>query len=108
VRWKADGSYTNAQKWDDSSKAWVDASWGSIPAKSTGTFMEIGLTRMNFGLPSSSPVLFSMAREAVGNEWTWASVPSSSITDGKNVSYAKYFLFDFTSSNAPNSYAPLP
>lgn len=107
VRWKADGTYTNAQKWNGSGWADVVPNWG-IQQASKGTFAELALSRIDFDFPAKVQIVFSMLREAAGNEWTWASVPSNSITDGKGVSYTKYFEFDFSSAAAPNAATPLP
>ncbi|MBI5537656.1 MAG: hypothetical protein HY898_33340 [Deltaproteobacteria bacterium] len=107
VRWKADGSYTDAQKWDTGTSAWIAAGW-AVQQSSSGQYMEMALPRLEFGMPAKVQVVFSMLREAAGNEWTWAGVPSTGLVDGKNKSYTKYFEFDFSSSNAPSSYTPLP
>jgi hypothetical protein len=105
VRWRADGSYVNAQKWNGG--AWVDASW-AIQQKSLGTYMEMAISRLDLESPTKVQIVISLLRETAGSEWTWASVPSTSIQDGKNVSYAKYLDFDLLSATSPNAYSPLP
>lgn len=105
VRWKANSSYTNAQRWDGS--AWVDASW-TIAAKAQGTFVEMALARLDFGSATSIKVVWSMMREKNGQEWTWAGVPSTSIVDGKDPDYTKYFEFNLDADTAPNAYPILP
>jgi len=105
VRWKANGQYTDAQKWNGS--GWSPANWG-IEQASTGTYAELKLSRLDFDFPAKVQVVFSMVREAAGNEWTWAAVASTSLVDGKDKSYTKYFEFDFASAGPPNSVTPLP
>lgn len=114
VRWKADGSYTNAQKWNGS--AWVDATGsGLIPlAAQKGTFMEMSLSRVGLGSPSKLKIHMSMIIEGgaappAGDDWTYAGVPSTSFVDGKNPAYGKYLEFDLgDTKTAPNAYVAKP
>jgi hypothetical protein len=107
LRWKADGSYTNLQKWDGA--AWVNV--GPIStADRKGTFMELSITRAALGKPSKLKVHMNMLIEQTGAEWTYAGVPSTSFTDGKNpAAFAKFYEFDLADrAKAPNLYAPKP
>ena len=104
-RWKADGSYSDLQKWNGS--AWVDV--GAISTFSQkGTFMEVSITRAILGSPTKLKVHMTMLIEQTGAEWTYAGVPSTSFTDGKApAAFTKYFEFDLSdTSKAPNTYAP--
>lgn len=108
VRWKCDGSYTNLQKWSDSTNAWVDAG-NNIQAASSGTFMEMAIARLELGNPQRVQIILAMLREEPAiDQWTWAGVPSTTFTDGKDPDYAKYFEFDLSSPNPPRSYSPKP
>jgi hypothetical protein len=107
LRWKADGSYTNLQKWDGA--AWTNV--GPISTVSRkGTFMELSITRTAFGKPTKLKVHMNMLIEQTGAEWTYAGVPSTSFTDGKNpASFAKFYEFDLADrAKAPNTYATKP
>jgi hypothetical protein len=107
LRWKADGSYTNLQKWSGS--AWANVGPISTVAKS-GTFMEMSITRAALGSPTRLKVSMNMLIEQSGAEWTYAGVPSTSFTDGKDATpFNKYFDFDLSDvTTAPNTYAPKP
>jgi hypothetical protein len=107
LRWKADGSYTNLQKWDGG--AWANVGPISTVAKS-GTFMELSITRTALGSPTRLKVSMNMLIEQSGAEWTYAGVPSTSFTDGKDATpFTKYFDFDLAdTSTAPNAYTPKP
>jgi hypothetical protein len=105
VRWKANGQFTDAQKWNGT--GWSPVTWG-IQQASNGTYAELGLSRLDFDFPAKVQILFSMVRELSGKEWTWAGVPSTGLVDDKNTSYTKYFEFDFSSAGPPNAAAPLP
>ena len=107
IRWKADGTYTNLQKWDG-------AAWVSVGALSTasrqGTFMELSITRAALGKPTKLKVHMNMLIEQKSAEWTYAGVPSASFTDGKApATFGKFYEFDLADkAKAPNAYAPLP
>jgi hypothetical protein len=108
LRWKADNSYTNSQKWNGS--AWVDST-ASIPISvaQLGQFMEMSISRASIGSPTSLKVHVCMLIEGGGKDWTYAGVPSTSFKDGLNPNFTKYFQFDLNDfATAPNSYAPLP
>jgi hypothetical protein len=109
IRWKADGNYTNVQKWNGT--AWVDhvANLSSVAQK--GTFMELSITRALLGAPTKLKVHMTMLIEQDNaTEWTYSGVPSTSFTDGKApAAYTKYFEFDLSdASKAPNTYATKP
>jgi hypothetical protein len=107
LRWKADGMYTNLQKW--SGTAWADVGPISTVDRK-GTFMEISITRALLGAPTKLKVHMSMLIEQAGAEWTYAGVPSTSFADGKApAAVTKYYELDLAdTAKAPNAYAPLP
>ena len=101
---KTDLSYTNKQRFDGS--GWVDAGFGFIPvAQRKNSFLEVAIPRAALGNPSKLKVHVSMINEASGGEWTYSAVPASSITDGPDPNYGKYFEFDLAdATKAPNAY----
>jgi hypothetical protein len=107
VRWKADGTYTDAQKWNGTGWSPVPVNW-SVQQASSGTYAELAISRLDFDFPAKVQVLFSMVREKQNAEWTWAGVPAAGLADNINASYTKYFEFDFASTAAPNTATPLP
>lgn len=107
LRWKADETYTNLQKWDGA--AWANVGpIGTVSRKAT--FMELSITRAALGKPTKLKVHMNMLIEETGAEWTYAGVPSTSFTDGKApAAFAKFFEFDLADrAKAPNSYAVKP
>jgi hypothetical protein len=107
LRWKADGMYTDLQKWDGT--MWTDV--GPIGTRARkGNFMELSITRALLGSPLTLKVHMSMLIEQAGAEWTYSGVPSTSFTDGKApASFTKYYEFDLANTTkAPNAYAPKP
>ena len=108
LRWKADGNYTNLQKWNGS--AWVDAVANVNTVERKNNFMEVSLLRSLLGSPTKLKFHMTMLIEASGVEWTYAGVPSTSFTDGKApAAFTKYFEFDLSdTAKAPNSYATKP
>jgi hypothetical protein len=105
---KTDLSFINKQKWDGG--AWVDAGVTFIPvAQRKNGFMEVAIPRNAIGNPSTVKVHVSMINEASGSEWTYSAMPSTSLTDGPDPNYSKYFQFDLNdTTKAPNSYAASP
>lgn len=101
---KTDLSFINKQKWDGG--AWVDAGVTFIPiAQRKNGFMEVSIPRAALGNPSSLKLHVTMINEASGSEWTYSAMPSTSITDGLDPNYSKYFEFDLNdTAKAPNSY----
>ena len=115
LRWKADGTYTNLQKWDPA--AVPAPTWTNVgPISSVdrkGTFMELSITRAALGKPTKLKVHMNMLIEQPGAEWTYAAVPSTSIPkppgDGPNASFTKFYEFDLADrASVPNAYAPKP
>lgn len=109
VRWKADGTYTNGQRWDGA--AWVDAAGaGLVPvAMQKGKFMEMSINRAAIENPQTLKIHMSMLIEGGGADWTYSAVPSTSFVDGLDPDYGKYFEFDLADlTKAPGSYAPKP
>lgn len=112
LRWKADGNYTNLQKWDPAAQpapAWVNV--GPISTvQRKGTFMELSIALSALGKPTKLKVHMNMLIEQAGVEWTYAGVPSTSFTDGKAASpFGKFFEFDVTDrAKAPSAYTPKP
>jgi hypothetical protein len=105
LRWKADGAYTNLQKWDGT--AWVNVGpISSVDRK--GTFMELSITRAALGKPTKLKVHMNMLIEQKGAEWTYAGVPSTSFTDGKApATFGKFYEFDLAdTAKAPSAYTP--
>ena len=106
LRWKAEGNYTNLQKWNGS--AWADVGPISTVDRK-GTFMELSVTRALLGSPTKLKVHMNMLIEQSGAEWTYAGVPSTSFSpDGPNPAmFSKYFEFDLADqAKAPSTYAP--
>jgi hypothetical protein len=106
LRWKADGSYTNLQKW--TLGAWAGPGTTISTSAQKGTFWEASVLRSLLGSPSKLKVHVSMLIEAAPpTAWNYAGVPSTSFTDGAPVTFTKYFEFDLTdTTKAPNTYAP--
>jgi len=107
LRWKADDSYTNLQKW--SGAAWVNVGpIGTVNRK--GTFMELSITRAALGKPEKLKVHMNMLIEQTDAEWTYAGVPAGSFADGKApAAFTKFLEFDLADrAKAPNSYGPKP
>lgn len=104
IRWKADGNYTNVQKWNGT--AWVDHVANLNTVERKGTFMELSILRALLGAPTKLKVHVTMLIEKTGEEWTYSGLPSTSFTDGKApASFTKYFEFDLADkAKAPNSY----
>lgn len=107
LRWKADGNYTNLQKWNGT--AWTDVGPISTVARK-GTFMELSITRALLGAPTRLKLHMNMLIEQSGAEWTYAGVPSTSFKDGPPPSpaFTKYYDFDLADPKPPNAYAPKP
>lgn len=105
---KTDLSHTNKSRWDGG--AWVDAGVTLLPvAMRKGSFVEISLPRAAIGDPATVKVHMSVINEAAGSEWTYSAVPASSITDGPDPAYSKYFEFDLNDlAKAPNTYVAKP
>jgi hypothetical protein len=103
---KTDLSFINKQKWDGG--AWVDAGVSIIPiAQRKNGFMEVAIPRAAIGNPSTVKLHVTMINEASGSEWTYSAMPSTSLTDGLDPNYGKYFEFDLAdTAKAPNQYAP--
>ena len=103
ARLKTDLSYVNGQTWSGS--AWAAGSL--VPdCERKDTFVECRVSRAALGNPTMLSLHVSMVKEQAGAEWTYAAVPQSSFTDGKDPNYGKYFAFDLTNtSTAPNTYA---
>jgi len=101
---KTDLSYVNKQTWNGG--AWVDAGVTLIPiAKKSNGFLEVAIPRAALGNPTNLKVHVSMIQEAAGSEWTYSTMPSTSVTDGKDPDYTKYFEFDLSdATKAPNQY----
>jgi hypothetical protein len=88
---------------------WADAAWDfSGDAFINGAYLEFRVPLSELGFPTKLDVHLSMINEASHVEWTWAAVPSASISDSYNPTYTQYYEFDFSSSTAPNAYEPLP
>lgn len=108
LRWKADGMYTDLQTWNGT--AWIEGGpIGTFARK--GNFMELSITRALLGSPKTLKVHMSMLIEQAGAEWTYAGVPSTSLTDGPppRPAFTKYYEFDLANTTkAPNAYAPKP
>ncbi len=105
LRWKADGQYTNLQKWNGA--LWSDV--GSVATfAQKGTFWEVSLVRSVLGSPSKLKVHMNMLIELRDSEWTYAGLPSTSFTDGKApAAFTKYYEFDLADTvKAPNTYVP--
>ena len=113
VRWKADGKYTDLQKWNPNAvpmAAWVDVGPISTVARQ-GTFMELSIARSAFGKPTKLKVHMNMVIEQTGVEWTYAGVPSTSFMPDQSAppAFAKFYEFDLSDrAKAPNAYTPLP
>lgn len=107
LRWKASGDFTTVEVF--SGGVWK-ASDPFIPvvAAQQGTFMEMSVTRAALGATGKISVHMNMLIEGGMNDWTYAGVPATSFTDGKNPSpFSKYFEFDLADlATAPSAYTP--
>jgi hypothetical protein len=73
-----------------------------------GPFVEMSITRSAIGATGKLAVHMSMLIEGGGNDWTYAGVPSTSFTDGKDPNFGKFFEFDLAdTAKAPSAYTPL-
>lgn len=110
VRWKASGDFTTVEVWDSGSSTWKGANTALIPVPiyaQQGTFMEMSISRTAIGATGLIDVHMNMLIEGGGADWTYAGVPSTSFTDGKNAQPTKYFELDLAdTTKAPNAYAP--
>jgi hypothetical protein len=108
IGYKTDLSYVNKQKWDGA--GWVDATATLVPvpvAQRKNCFFEVAIPRAAIGNPTTVKVHVSMINEASGSEWTYSAMPSTSLTDGLDPNYGKYFSFDLgDTTKAPNQYTP--
>lgn len=107
VRLKTDLSYVNGQTWSGS--AWTNAT-GLVPdCEMKAHFVECRVARSALGSPTKLDTHISMVKEVPAAEWTYAGVPSTSFTDGKDPNYTKYFEFNLDdATTAPNTYALKP
>ncbi|MHC4199172.1 MAG: hypothetical protein ACYSU0_04210 [Planctomycetota bacterium] len=108
VRWVADGAadgMIDLVVWGGST--WDASAFNGEVARS-GNYVEIGVPLAHVGSPATVRLHISMVNAAVGSEWTYAGVPSSSFTDGDDPDYTKYYEFDLAGAQAPNAYSPLP
>jgi hypothetical protein len=103
---KTDLSYTNKLRWDGAN--WVDAGFAFVPvAQRKNSFLEVAIPLSAIGNPTSLKIHVSMINEAAGSEWTYSAMPSTSLNDGPNPSYTKYFEFDLSdTTKQPNTYQP--
>ncbi len=111
IRWKADNSYTNLQKWDGA--AWTNVGPITTVARQ-GQFLELSVSKVALGSPARLKVNAFMLIEQSGVEWTYAGLPQGSFTDGKGANggsnqSTKYLDFDIgTQAIAPNAYPVKP
>ncbi|MDP8256547.1 MAG: hypothetical protein P9M14_12425 [Candidatus Alcyoniella australis] len=104
VRWKADGSYANAQQFD----GWVDAVWDFTgDVFQSGNFIELRVPLADIGSPTQVDVLLCMVNEQSMSEWTYAGVPDTIFSDGFDPDYAHWLRFDLGASQSPADYTPL-
>lgn len=106
LRWKVSGDYSSVEIFE--AGAWKSASAAFVPivAAQQGNFVEMSITRASINATGKLAVHMNMLIEGGGADWTYAGVPSTSFTDGKNPSFGKYFEFDLANTTkAPNAYA---
>jgi hypothetical protein len=107
LRWKASGDYASVEiveggVWKSGNPALVPLVIGQ-----QGKFLELSITRAALGATGKVSVHMNMLVEGNDSDWTFAAVPSTSFSDGKNPAFTKYFEFDLTdAAKAPNTYAP--
>lgn len=103
---KTNLTFVNKQKWDG--VGWVDAGFAFVPVSARkNSFLEVAIPLSALGNPSKVKLHVSMINEASGGEWTYSAMPSTSITDGVDPNYSKYFEFDLAdTTKTPNQYAP--
>jgi hypothetical protein len=109
LRWKADGTYKDLEKWNGT--AWATVPINTITVSQKGPFMEMSITRLVLGSPTTLKVHMTMLIEQdTATEWTYAGVPNLSFTDGPApAAFTKYYEFDLTNTTkAPNTYATKP
>lgn len=107
LRWKVDGSYSNVQ--ESSGGAWAPTALVPLTALRQGKLVEMSVTRASLGNPTKLKVHMNMLIEGGGVDHTYAGVPSTSFTDGKDPDFTKYYEFDLTDlAKAPNTYAIKP
>ncbi len=110
LRWKASNDFTTVEKWNGT--AWESAGVANVPivAAKQGTFMEMSVTRAAIGATGKLKVHMNMIVEdpqPPDQNWTFAAVPSTSLVDGPDRDYTKYFEFDLTDTTTPpNGYQP--
>ena len=105
LRWKADNSYTNAQQWLASGSAWTELGWDFTgDVFQGGDFIEMRVPLADIGSPTQLALHLNMVEESPG--WTYGSVPSTSVTDGSDPDYTRYYDFHLGTSQFPATYAP--
>jgi hypothetical protein len=112
LRWKASNDFTTVEKWNDGTAKWEAAGVANVPIVSArqNKFMEMSITRASIGATGKLKVHMNMIVEdppPPDQQWTFAAVPSTSLTDGPDRDYTKYFEFDLAdTTKAPGSYTP--
>lgn len=105
VRWKADNTFTNTQRWNGS--AWEDAGWDFTgDVQQSGEFLELRIPLNDISSPSIVDVHLAMINEAAMIEGTYAGTPGTSFSDGYDPDFATFFRFDLGGMTSPADYAP--
>ncbi len=103
LRWKADNSYTNMEKWNGSS--WdpgIGAGYWTGSAYQSGNFVEISIPLTDLGNPTQIYICTVMINEVGSGEWTYAGNPNDIFTDGYDPDYLHYYGFNLVSGISPN------
>lgn len=109
LRWKTSGDYSSVEVWDAGANTWKSAATTLVQlfTGKQNTFMEMSVKRSAIGATGKIAVHMNMLVECDSKDWTFAGVPSTSFTDGKDPTFGKYFEFDLANTTkAPNTYAP--
>ncbi len=105
IRLKIDGSFSEVQ--ESNGGAWVKNTLVTFTTQRSGIFLELAVSRAALGSPTKLRVHMNMLIEGGGLDFTYAGMPSTSFTDGKDPDFAKYYEFDLSDlAKAPNTYAP--
>lgn len=104
LRWKADGTFTSIEQYDEASGTWSTAAGSAPPYAQKDTYLEIALPRALLGGAEQVGVVTYMLNEKDGAEGTYAGLYEDNFVDGygMNLQLAHYLSVDFTGTAQPN------
>jgi hypothetical protein len=104
LRWKADGTFTQLMRWNESAGVW-QATADPISAERRGSFVELAVPRAALGTPATLGLLGFMINEAEFAESTFAGFPTRaarpSFVDGYRAEPTQWLEVDWASPLVP-------